>query len=244
MELKIEVTTSDSCKVIVQDQSEYLQETFDGTVKGQFKFSDTVSIDVLQINKPTEIEYKEPVFTLHTNNNPIEIPVTFDGWFDIVHIVLPSDKWFNNELSKQEGSAIGLYTTVYYSDGNKVYKYNNQQIEEVSVQDIAEINTIDTTISRTEEDFVSICYLRKCYINLCKQLFEDRAFNECFAKEATNSELVFKRDLVWMAINVIKYLTECEQLAEVARLIDIIKGCNGLCVTNNNTSKVDGCGCR
>ena len=53
----------------------------------------------------------------------------------------------------------------------------------------------------------------------------------------------FARDLVWMAINVIKYLTECEQLAEVERIIETIKGCNGLCVSSDVTSKTSGCGC-
>jgi hypothetical protein len=46
-----------------------------------------------------------------------------------------------------------------------------------------------------------------------------------------------------MAINVIKYLTECEQLAEVERIIETIQGCNGLCVSSNLTSKTNGCGC-
>ena len=46
-----------------------------------------------------------------------------------------------------------------------------------------------------------------------------------------------------MAINVIKYLTECEQLYEVERIIESIQGCNGLCPQSNISSKVGGCGC-
>ena len=46
-----------------------------------------------------------------------------------------------------------------------------------------------------------------------------------------------------MLLNVIKYLTECEQLAEVERLIEIAKQCNGLCVPSDITSKTSGCGC-
>ena len=50
MELKINLITCnscDSCKVTVQDNSTYLSEDNVGTVKGKFKFSDTVSIDIL-----------------------------------------------------------------------------------------------------------------------------------------------------------------------------------------------------
>ena len=46
-----------------------------------------------------------------------------------------------------------------------------------------------------------------------------------------------------MAINVIKYLTECEQLYEVERIIETIQGCNGLCSSSDVSSKVGGCGC-
>lgn len=243
MELHINVTTSDSCKVLVQDISEYLPEDFQETVKGKFKYSDTISIDVLQHNKPKETTYRNPVYNKHTDIQPSEISVDFDGWFTVIHIVLPSNEWFAKELSKQTGSALGLYSLVYYSDGETIYKYINNSSVEVSIEEIIEVNNEDTTISTVEKDYVSICYLRRCYINLCKQIFEDRGFNECWNKVNVDSELVFKRDLVWMAINVIKYLTECNQLAEVARIIDNIRGCNGLCAPTNVTSRVDGCGC-
>ena len=46
-----------------------------------------------------------------------------------------------------------------------------------------------------------------------------------------------------MAMNVIKYLTECEQLAEVDRIVETIQGCNGVCTSNNLISNSNGCGC-
>ena len=65
----------------------------------------------------------------------------------------------------------------------------------------------------------------------------------CWNKYKVNSELIYKRDLVWMAINVVKYLTQCEQLAEADRVIKTIQGCNGLCVSTNLTNSTNGCGC-
>lgn len=243
MELSIEVITSDSCKVIVKDLSQYLPEDSSGIVKGKFKFSDTVSIDILQHNKSQESVYRNPVYSLHTSNDPIQIPVTFDGWFTVVHVILPSKEWVNNELSKEEGSAIGLYDIVYYSDGNSVYKYIGGSTQETTIEEILEINPVNTTISKTQKDYVSICFLRKCYINLCQQIFNSRGFSQCWDRNKIDSDLIYRRDLVWMAINVIKYLTECEQLAEVERIIETINGCNGLCVSSDVTSKTSGCGC-
>ena len=243
MELSINVTTSDNCKIMVSDISTYLAEDFSGTVKGKFKYSDTVSIDVLQHNKTTETVYRDPVYTKHDTLQPINIPVEFDGWFDVIHLVLPSIEWFNREIDKSEGSALGLYDLVYFSDGIDIYKYLDGNVSQVNIIEVLEVNPINTTVSKTNRDYVSICFLRKCYINLCQQIFEDRGFSRCWNKNKVDSELIYKRDLVWMAINVIKYLTECEQLAEVERIIETIQGCNGLCVSSNLTSKTNGCGC-
>lgn len=243
MELNINVTTSDNCKITVSDVSTYLAEDFSGTVKGKFKYSDTVSIDVLQHNKTTEIVYRDPIYTKHDTLQPISIPVEFDGWFDIIHLVLPSAKWFNTEVNKNEGSALGLYNIIYFSDGIDIYKYINGNISQVTINEVLEVNPINTTISKTNRNYVSICFLRKCYINLCQQIFSNRGLSHCWNKNKVDSELIYKRDLVWMAINVIKYLTECEQLAEVERIIETIQGCNGLCVSSKLTSTTNGCGC-
>ena len=243
MELNINVTTSDNCKIMVSDISTYLAEDFSGTVKGKFKYSDTVSIDVLQHNKTTETVYRDPIYTKHDTLQPINIPVEFDGWFDVIHLVLPSIEWFNREIDKSEGSALGIYDLVYFSDGIDIYKYLDGNVSQVTIIEVLEVNPINTTVSKTNRDYVSICFLRKCYINLCQQIFEDRGFSRCWNKNKVDSELIYKRDLVWMAINVIKYLTECEQLAEVERIIETIQGCNGLCVSSNLTSKTNGCGC-
>ena len=238
MELNINITTSDKCKIVVQDVSTYLAEDFSGIVKGKFKYSDTISIDVLQHNQTLKT-----IYTKHDTLKSIDIPIGFDGQFSLVHLVIPNIEWFNKELEKTEGSALGLYDIVYFSDGIDIYKYINGETSQVTIDDILEINTVNTTISRISRDFVSICFLKKCYINLCQQIFNDRGISKCWNKNKVNSELIYKRDLVWMAINVVKYLTQCEQLAEADRVIKTIQGCNGLCVSTNLTNSTNGCGC-
>lgn len=244
MDLNIDIKTNGSCSVIIQDTTEYLPENFTGTVKGKFKYSDTVSVSVLQYNKIQDPYYSNPIYTAHNNQDSYtKIPVSSDGWFNVIHLVLPSKEWFDRELGKTGASALNIYNIVYYSDGERVYKYIDGKSEEVTISEVLEVNLVNTTISKISKNFVSICFLRKCYINLCQQIFNDRGFSQCWSRNSIDSELVYKRDLVWMAINVIKYLTECEQLYEVERIIESIQGCNGLCSSQNNTSKVSGCGC-
>ena len=94
MELKIKVCTNDSCKVIILDdtgtgENGYLPESSSVIVKNRFKYSDTVSIDVLQHNKADGPEIQLPVYTLHDDGNKsVTMPVGFDGWFNVYHIVL------------------------------------------------------------------------------------------------------------------------------------------------------------
>lgn len=243
MELNINIITDAHCKVIIEDNTEYLSETSTGISKGGFKYSDTVSVVVLQHNKTQETVVKSPTYDYHTSDY-IEVPVGFDGWFTINYIVLPNKDWFDREREKSSGSALGLYDIVYFVDNGYIYKYVNGEIDGASIEEVLEVNPINTTISRTSKDYVSICFLQKCYVNLCQQIFNDRGFSQCWNKNSVDSELVYKRDLVWMAINVIKYLTEFNQLAEVERIIEQIMSCNGLC-TNGQTYKSSntGCGC-
>ena len=76
MELKIKVCTNDSCKVIILDdtgtgENGYLPESSSVIVKNRFKYSDTVSIDVLQHNKlPADAENDSHIWTCpHSNAN-------------------------------------------------------------------------------------------------------------------------------------------------------------------------------
>lgn len=243
MELDINIITNAHCKVIIEDNTEYLSETSTGISKGGFKYSDTVSVVVLQHNKTQETVVKSPTYDYHTSDY-IEVPVGFDGWFTINYIVLPNKDWFDREREKSSGSALGLYDIVYFVDNGYIYKYVNGEIDGASIEEVLEVNPINTTISRTNKDYVSICFLQKCYVNLCQQIFNDRGFSQCWNKNSVDSELVYKRDLVWMAINVIKYLTEFNQLAEVERIIEQINGCNGLCKSNSTYQPASsGCGC-
>lgn len=166
--MDINVTTSDSCKVIIEDIGEYLDESVTTTSKGKFKYSETLAIDVLQLNKTSETVYSDPVYTSHDTTDPVELDVGFDGWFTVVHLVLPTEDWFNTEKAKSSGSALGLYDIVYYSDGSAIYKYVDGTVSSASIDEIIEVNDDSTTVQSATKDYVSICYLRKCYINYCQ----------------------------------------------------------------------------
>ena len=242
----IKVCTGAKCAVAISEiNTNYLKENSTAIAKNKFRYSDTVSIDVLQLNKSTGQQIQNPVFTIRDSKiNPVQLQVSFDGWFTICHIVIPNKQWFDKEFEKSTDSALNLYDTIYYSDGAKIYKYINNEIIEVSVGELINRNIEGTTISIVKKDYVSVCFLRKCYVNLCQQLFNLNIISECSNNKKDNCDLIFQRDLIWMALNVIQYMTELNQLAEAERIIEQLgRGCNGLCKQTFEQLSKSGCGC-
>lgn len=240
MELNINVNTQDKCKITIQDISTYLPEDYTSFQKGSFRKSDTASVTILYLNSINDPDIKQISYDS-------EIPIEFDGWFTVNYVVLPTKEWVSRmiDLSSQ-ANFLGVYDWVYYIDNSQVFKYNpatSVTLSVTDIQEILEINPEVTTISRTSSDYVSICFLQKCYVNLCKQIFEERGFSQCWNKNGIDSELIYKRDLVWMALNVIKYMVECSQLYEAERIIELLHSCNGVCGDKKVRSNVSGCGC-
>ena len=181
----------------------------------------TVSIYIVQANRSSSskiIYYK--LIQNSSEQRTIELDPT-DGYLQFCHIVLP--------LEDYKGSSI------YYSDGRYVYK-NGQRLNDL--QELVEINTNE--FIRHTHNFFSVFHLRKCYVSLCQKVFNDRGFDRCFNGKV-DSSLIYKRDLVWAALNVIQYMIDFNQLAEAQRLLERINGCNGLCSSEDTGDK--GCGC-
>lgn len=249
MKLDIKVCTSNTCEVIVKDttpvgENGYLPESFTGVAKDRFRRSDTISIDLLILNKTTGPEMQIPIFADGSRElEKVNMPVKFDGWFSVCHIIIPSKKWLDNELAKETGSAADLYDVVYFSDGSYLFKYVDGITYPATLQEIIDSNPEGTTISITFKNYVSICFLKKCYLSLCQQIFDSRGFSKCWNKNSIDGDLMFRRDLVWMALNVIKYRVEFNQLAEAQRIIEQIGGCNGLCKSEFRQTSTHGCGC-
>lgn len=265
MELKVEVCTRERCKVYVKDitptsSSEgYLPEDSKSYMKDRFKYSETASIEAIYLIRFEALKNKtkEVVHVSHsefTKDDMFKIPIKFDGVFNVVHIVLPTKQWFMDTFNNNPGF-LEVYDVIYYVDGTSMYKAVKERNEgslndwtfiQVDIDELIERNTEGSTISRVCETYVSVCYLTYCYISLCKRIFDGDGFSRCSTRDKTDRELSYKRDLVWMTLNVIRYMVEFGDLQEAQRLIETIGGCNGLCecwYEHYNKSANCGCGC-
>ena len=240
MELKINTDINKNQIIVTDVSTTYLEEDDPSFSLNCFRKSDTQSIVIASINK-----LKGEEVATSTIGNIINIDR--DGWLTIYYLVLPTKEWFIR--ASKASNILDLYDIVYYVSKGNVYWYqsNTQEFGQVhqlqELIDLAQLPNVKTTLSYAKADRVSIFNLEKCYINLCQQIFESRGFSQCYNKNNIDSELIYKRDLVWMAINIIKYLAECNQPYEVERIIELLYSCNGVCGDKKVRSNGKGCGC-
>lgn len=120
----------------------------------------------------------------------------------------------------------------YYKDG-KFYKGD----QEVTLQEVLESDDVEPSY----EYYFQTCWLRRCYIKYAKEIIDSRNVSICSA-DGIDSNISYKRDLVWSALNVINYMIELDQYEEAQRLLERIQGCNGLCESSETSTSSCGCG--
>lgn len=113
---------------------------------------------------------------------------------------------------------------------------DTEVLQEVTLQELIDVNPKVSEIKFDYYYYFSTCNLRKCFIQICKDILNQKA-SAC--DPHPDASLTYKRDLLWTALNVIKYMTEMGQYDEALRLLEEITTCNGLCPP----SKTCKCGC-
>lgn len=183
-----------------------------------------VYVYVLQLNQTTGL-----ISNIYIRTKEDEIPsfnLGVDGFYTLVTLKVPK----------------GQGTEYYYND-DKFYHF----YDEVELETLLEINPEVSRLEINYEYYFQTCRLRKCYINTCYQIFDQTASINC-NKSNADKDLIYKRDLLWSALNVIKYMTEMDQFEEAERLLERIMGCNGLCNNKQNECykghRSNNCGCR
>ena len=220
------VCKSNTCGLTItglsREAGEYLPEDSTENIINTFKYSETVTVNVIQLDKIDEPEFIKSTVVPHlTNTDEVKVDISKDGNYRISHIIIPTTEWLQKEI-------------------------DNEGLVECPALELAERNPDGTTISISEKNTFSICYLSKCFVTLCNEILNMNLL-KCKSKNADLDNLIFKRDFVWMTINVIKYSVSLGQYAEAQRILEQVNTCNGFCDSINNKYKTlnrsSGCGC-
>ena len=175
-----------------------------------------VYIYILQLNKYDGKTYSQ-IFVRTQKEEKIVFNIRQDGYYTLCRLIVP--------LSDKEP---------YYYKNEKIYK----GLREVSLDEIINVNPEVSHIKMAFYYYFQLCNLRKCYVDAASKVLNSAASIRCDSK--VSHQDIYKRDLLWSAINVISYLADMEQFEEAERLLEKVTGCNGLC--DNNNVKC-GCGC-
>lgn len=248
MKLNINITTDEYCNILITDNSVY-QNVIETTITpDKLKFSDTVSIVTIIHSDTREDELKYYHVDKHISKS-FKIPMTFDGVFTVNFTVIPTMEWYNRVLERGVSKealiqAFGGNLRVY--NGEYVVEIQPNNEEHVPISEFIDSPYQDNlSISKYSKQLLSVCKLRKCYINLCQQIFDNKNFSPCWNKNRVNSEIIYKRDLLWMIINVITYLWKLgNNEEEIEKLLKQVNACNGICQPYPDINKKEnGCGC-
>lgn len=169
---------------------------------------------ILQLNKTNNIINQ--VFIKSSSEDQVIFDIKSDGFYTLMTIKVPLD----------------MSNPYYYKDG-KFYK----NIQEVDIQELIESNPEYSKLDIQYDYYFQKCRLKQCYVNICQQIFDQRASIDCNSN-GVDKNLIYKRDLILSTLNVIDYMVEIDQYEEAERLLERISGCNGLCTNNKNN-----CGC-
>lgn len=264
MEFNINVNTNLSGKIIIEDYSreynQYFSETSDVQTPEQYKYSESKTIDVLT---KVDLSGNEQIvkYLIHNHDQLIPDPTDLtneiydlekttiflnkDGYYKIYHIILPTMDWYENTYNNYINSDKQTISQIYIIDDNNIFKYNDEELEPVELEELICRNIDGTTIKKCIIDVFYTGFLQECYINYCKQLFQKLTKNcnhDCIPENI--KEITYIRDFLWMTLNIIDYNISCNQYIEAQRLLELVNYCGGFCKNQKlNINANEDCGC-
>lgn len=242
MEFDINIHTGVNGEITINDYSyqndQYYPEDQSDYSENKYKYSDCKTINILTKVSTDKSQIVEILINNHAqftdNIDYVESDsfiVTHDGYYTITHIIIPTVDWYNNiytQLSEDYKSQFGL---VYFiGNDNKFYKLIDNVKQECSKEELCTRNSNNTTLKKCELKIFYMEFLQQCYLNYCKNLFSEITKTcDYVCKNQDFDDITYKRDLLWMVINILTYHVNFSQLNEAQRILEITMGCNNFC---------------
>lgn len=239
-----------------KDNDEYLDEGNDIIVSTRnYAYSHTITLNTLTAIKSNGTESITEVDIVPHDVDCIDesdMEMAIDGLYQIAHIILPTEVWLQYVLDR-DATALTIYNKIYIYNREleEFQKYIESELVSVPIEEVLAVNAEPpvnitdktSTIIRSDKNTFCTCYINECFYKICKNLLTELP-NKCPTKLDLLKVDIYNRDLIWMAINVIKYLLELKQFYEAQRVLENITFCGNLCKDVMNKSlKGGGCGC-
>lgn len=233
-------------KGLERDSNQYLNEPQVSIRNYTFEQSITLNV-VYGIDSKENFTRESYSIVPHLDIDIDEITLEKDGLKEIQHLIIPTQEWFVYVYDR-EPESLSEYSLVYFfnTEDEKFYKFVNNSMAEASIDEVIEVNSESTTIIKSSANIFELCHLEECFFKLCMYLLENMPCSDpCFTDKAKGfAKEILNRDIIWMAINAIKYCIEQEQFYRAQAILEQIETCWGICREfESNIINYKGCGC-
>lgn len=227
-----------------------------------YRTSDVLFLDLVSYNKLSDNKLTGFKYLVKSDNGynkyKFDYVSTVDGWFTVDHLILPTLDYMENFVipldSSEESPEDTFYDGSYlvYDIDSETYLQmdivNGRYIKtEIDIHYIKEHLT-NINLIGIEEQLFLIGYLEKCYEDMIKYILYNNLFERCIYKDTDLDTLYRNRDIVWMALELIRRLINQCKFFEAQRLLERISTCNTFCTKSLNKLnlklKTGGCNCK
>ena len=250
--VNFDICQETGCSLTITGASEYSDTSELG--QNNYRYEDCVTINVLTLKKTNSDESIYSVVSHSCSNPQLQqinpnvdtvitsdidtITLSKDGHYVVHHIIIPilTPEDFNTYN-------IELSTDYYWYADEKIYHKDGDTIEEIKLEGILDLLKADNNIRFACKDIFVLCHLEECFVNHCKEVFNNLYTFQCSKKSSKVD--TFNRDLLWMTINVIKYYIEQGNYSLAQSLLEEFENCGGTICKQSSTTKTtsNGCGC-
>lgn len=260
--LKFTIALDDNCSLTLNDTSGFydadtningfLTETnSDDLAFKVYKISHGYFLNVLLYNKygsaPIVNNTQEIAYNIATdlvdndtysNNFTTSVYKSIkDSTYTINRYFIPSLQFYTDNHT----NSIFNGKTMYYIDDNKIYKIINSEPTVITTSSFISEDLTNSICLSSSNSFISTCYINTCYFKILSTIL-DINIGVCSMTNKYNA-LVSMRDLLYMTLEIIKYLTDINNITQIQKLIEAIDVCGGLCASTSSTSNNTNCGC-
>ncbi len=178
--------------------------------------------------------------TYGSNFTPSSYTLSKDGTYNARRYFIPSLAFYNANHT----NAIYNGKTMYYYDGTDIYKIISSVATKIALADFVLEDLTLANVLFTDNLFISLCKTNNCYFTIMSTLL-DLDLSSC-QPDVVIAKLTSDRDLVYMTLEVIKYLQDQNNLTQIQKVIEALDSCSLLCggsVKSTTRSASGGCGC-
>lgn len=203
------------------------------------RVNDIVFLDFVTYNKIDEQKTESFIYPVDSLSDYRTYVVDYksnkDGWYTVSHLVIPKLSWFQSINKTYMSKGTYYFYDTSSSSFVKVIKEELETTYEYDIDPYLIYVAIDNpTISGVEDEVFIIGRLEKCFEDKVKAILYGNLYTKCQTIKDKNP--IFRdRDIVWMTLEILKYLIRYCKYSEAQRILEMVDNCNGFC--NNSTFK-------